>query len=350
MCWRRVVLGLGCLLAIACDEPIGLQVAGPGSLRITVSTTGLEPDSDGYFVIVAGLNVATISASAQWTDPSVQVGEHSVLLGGTAANCTVTSLNPVAIKVRAQTLTTVTFAVQCVSTHGSLHITTATSGVDLDPNGYYVCLDPTAGSYGTSCTYRQPIAVNGAVTVTVGAGDHHVLLEDIAGNCAVSGDNPRVVTTSVGNTIEVALSLTCTTLPRLHVTTATTGAPVAPNGYSVCVDPAAGDTCHWSRNFAVNEAFTFAGVSAGAHTVVLNGAAGNCAISGGNSRAVTVPSAGSVDVTFSLTCALVERIAFSQNGQIDVVHADGSALAIVTAGHAPAWAPDGTRLAYESSA
>ncbi|OLD89516.1 MAG: hypothetical protein DMD38_05110 [Gemmatimonadetes bacterium] len=448
MCWRRVVLGLGCLLAIACDEPIGLQVAGPGSLRITVSTTGLEPDSDGYFVIVDGLNVATISASAQWTDPSVQVGEHSVLLGGTAANCTVTSLNPVAIKVRAQTLTTVTFAVQCVSTHGSLHITTATSGVDLDPNGYYVCLDPTAGSYGTSCTYRQPIAVNGAVTVTVGAGDHHVLLEDIAGNCAVSGDNPRVVTTSVGNTIEVALSLTCTTLPRLHVTTATTGAPVAPNGYSVCVDPAydyyddlycysgapqpiglsgaltfgvsvgnhtvllngvpdncviggtnprpasatgtdttqvpfnitcappgsvhvsistvgvdidpdgytvcidqpAGDTCHWSRNFAVNEAFTFAGVSAGAHTVVLNGAAGNCAISGGNSRAVTVPSAGSVDVTFSLTCALVERIAFSQNGQIDVVHADGSALAIVTAGHAPAWAPDGTRLAYECSA
>src|SRR2546427_4227098 len=116
------------------------------------------------------------------------------------------------------------------------------------------------------------------------------------------------------------------------------------------MDQPAGDTCHWSRTFAVNEAFTFAGVSAGAHTVVQNGEAGNCAISGGTPGAVTVPSAGSVDVTFSLTCALVERIAFSQNGQIDVVHADGSALAIVTAGHAPAWAPDGTRLAYECSA
>src|SRR2546427_5636200 len=116
------------------------------------------------------------------------------------------------------------------------------------------------------------------------------------------------------------------------------------------MDQPAGDTCHWSRTFAVNEAFTFAGVSAGAHTVVLNGAAGNCAISGGNSRAVTVPSAGSVDVTFSLTCALVERIAFSQNGQIDVVHADGSALAIVTAGHPPPRGPGGTPPADEGSA
>src|SRR4029077_13889902 len=118
---------------------------------------------------------------------------------------------------------------------------------------------------------------------------------------------------------------------------------------TVCIDWPPGEACHWSRNFAVNEAFTFPAVSAGAHTVVLTGAAGNCAISGGNSRAVTVPSAGSVDVTFSLTCALVERIAFSQNGQIVVVHADGSALTIVTAGHAPAWAPDGSRVAYERS-
>ena len=139
-------------------------------------------------------------------------------------------------------------------------------------------------------------------------------------------------------------------MPEGRIWGSTAAVDIDPDGYTVCIDQPAGDTCHWSRNFAVNEAFTFAGVSAGAHTVVLNGAAGNCAISGGNSRAVTVPSAGSVDVTFSLTCALVERIAFSQNGQIDVVHADGSALAIVTAGHAPAWAPDGTRLAYECSA
>src|SRR5256885_2862385 len=60
------------------------------------------------------------------------------------------------------------------------------------------------------------------------------------------------------------------------------------------------------KNFAVNEAFTFAGGSAGAHTVVLNGAAGNCALSGANSRAVTVPSACPAAVTFSLPCAIVE--------------------------------------------
>src|SRR3989441_2287957 len=354
-----------------------------------------------------------------------------------ALTCTVTGLG-----------LTVQFAVQCVSTHGSVHITTATSGVDLDPDGYLLCVDPYEGYYGTTCTYGQSIAVNGAVTVAVSAGDHRVLLNGIAGNCVLRGENPKVVSTSVGNTAEVALSLTCAALPRLHITTATTGGQVDPNGYGVCVDPqydyyddlycyagapqaiglngtltigvpagnhtvlvsdvadnctvgganprpvsatasdttdvpfsitcappgsvhlststagvdvdpdgyyvcidqSPNETCHWSRHFSVNEGFTFDAVSVGAHSVVLYGAAGNCAVSGDNPRTVTVSSGSTVDVTFLVTCVLAERIAFSQNSQIAVVHADGSALTTVTSGRAPAWAPDGSRLAYECSA
>jgi len=70
MCWRRAVLGLGCLFAIACDEPTGLQVAALGSLRVAVSTTGPDPDPDGYFVIVDGLQLTTIGASAQCASAS----------------------------------------------------------------------------------------------------------------------------------------------------------------------------------------------------------------------------------------------------------------------------------------
>ncbi len=448
MCWRRAVLGFGCLLVVSCDGPTGPQLVGPAMLRVTVSTAGPDPDPDGYLVIVDGLQLATIGVSDQWIDSTLHLGSHSVLLGGTAANCTVTSPNPVPIYVKTHTLATATFVVQCVSTHGSLHVTATTSGADLDPDGYVVCVDPSTGYYGTSCAYGQSITVNGAVTMSVSAGDHRVLLQGIAGNCVVSGENPRVVSTSVGNTAEVPLSLTCATLPRLHITTATTGGQVDPNGYTACVDPqydyyadlycysgapqaiglngtltigvpagnhtvllndvadnctvgganprpvsaTATDTtqvpfsitcpppgsvhvststvgvdvdpdgysvcidrspseaCHWSRPFSVNDGFTFNAVTAGAHSVVLSGAAGNCAVNGDNRRTVTVPEGGTVDVTFSVTCVLAERIAFSQNGAIAVVHADGSALTTVTSGRAPAWAPDGTRLAYECSA
>src|SRR6266704_1687957 len=117
MCWRRAVLGFGCLLVVSCDGPTGPQLVGPAMLRVTVSTAGPDPDPDGYLVIVDGLQLATIGLSDQWIDSTLHVGSHSVLLGGTAANCTVTSPNPVPIYVKAHTLATATFAVQCVSTH-----------------------------------------------------------------------------------------------------------------------------------------------------------------------------------------------------------------------------------------
>ena len=73
MCWRRAVLGFGCLLAISCDEPNGPQLVGPPILRVTVSTTGPDPDPDGYFLIVDGFVVLNIGATAQWADSTVRV-------------------------------------------------------------------------------------------------------------------------------------------------------------------------------------------------------------------------------------------------------------------------------------
>src|SRR3989442_8255284 len=184
MCWRRAVLGLGCLFAIACDEPTGLQVAALGSLRVTVSTTGPDPDPDGYFVIIDGLQLTTIGASAQWIDTTVRVGQHDVLLGGTAANCTV-SPNPVTVQVKAHTITTATFAVQCVSTHGSVHITPATSGVDLDPDRHLLCVDPYESYYRTTCTYGQSIAANRAVTLACSARRQRAPLNSTDANSAM---------------------------------------------------------------------------------------------------------------------------------------------------------------------
>ncbi|HLB81842.1 MAG TPA: hypothetical protein VJJ54_02030, partial [Gemmatimonadales bacterium] len=43
--------------------------------------------------------------------------------------------------------------------------------------------------------------------------------------------------------------------------------------------------------------------SAGSHTVVLSGVAGNCTVSGGTSRTVSVPAGGTASTSFSVSCA-----------------------------------------------
>src|SRR5207253_1748558 len=47
---------------------------------------------------------------------------------------------------------------------------------------------------------------------------------------------------------------------------------------------------------------TFSGLSTGSHTVVLSGVAGNCSVSGGTSRTVTVPAGATASTSFSVTC------------------------------------------------
>lgn len=61
------------------------------------------------------------------------------------------------------------------------------------------------------------------------------------------------------------------------------------------------------ERFGINDATTYTGLSAGSHTVVLSGVAGNCTVSGGPSRTVSVPSGGTAAVGFSVTCSTPNR-------------------------------------------
>src|SRR6266581_8463352 len=70
-------------------------------------------------------------------------------------------------------------------TEVALRVSVVTTGVDIDPDGYSVALDGEPG---------RSVAVDGAVTFTaVTTGSHSVALAGIAGNCQLSGPNPRQV-------------------------------------------------------------------------------------------------------------------------------------------------------------
>ncbi len=173
------------------------------------------------------------------------------------------------------------------SSGGTIVVSTSTTGSSL-PSGYTVTVDGTTS---------QSIGINSSVTFTgLAAGGHTVVLSSVPANCTVSGGTSQTVTVPSGGTATATFSVTCTTPPgNLTATTSTTGSSL-PSGYTVTVD---GTT---SQQIGINNSVTFTNLTPGTHTVQLGGVANNCTVSGGTSRAVTVPSGGTATVSYSVSC------------------------------------------------
>src|SRR5438874_13506741 len=100
-----------------------------------------------------------------------------------------------------------TFTIACATLPpptGDLTVTTATTGQDLDPDGYTVTVD---GGQSRS------LGVNTSTTYSgLTATSHTVELTGIAGNCTESGQNPRTVSVSTSGTT-TTFTITCAALP-----------------------------------------------------------------------------------------------------------------------------------------
>jgi hypothetical protein len=298
--------------AVSCTTP------GPstGALEIITTTTGSDPDPDGYSLRLDTGTPQPISSNATLTLVNLTAAQHSVRLLGMAANCSLTGANPAQVSVPVGGTATVSFSVTCVpntATTGGIQISVATTGSSPDLDGYSLSVDG-----GTA----QHVDVNGSRTVgSLSQGSHSVLLGGVAGNCTVGGDNPRAVAVTAGQNAPVAFAVTCTTpapgTGSIRITTATTGSPADPDGYTVKVDN--GNT----QPLDINGSKTIDGLEAGSHSVELGGVAQNCTLSGDNSRSVTVTAGQAANVSFAVACVAtapslnlrIDRIYLTQSTQ-----------------------------------
>src|SRR5207247_555781 len=257
-----------------------------GDLTVTAATTGQDLDPDGYTVTVDGGQSRSLGVTAS-TTYTLTAASHTVELSGIAANCTVSGQNPRTVTVPTGGTTT-TFSITCTALPpptGDLTVTAATSGQDLDPDGYTVTVD---GGQSRS------LGVTASTTYTLTAASHTVELSGIAANCTVSGQNPRTVTVPTSGTT-TTFSITCTALTgSLDVTTTTSGGTPDPDGYTVSVSGGGGGSQHIDPNASL----TFFNLAVGSHTVTLSGIAPNCSVSGGTQRNVTVPPGGATSMPF----------------------------------------------------
>ncbi len=110
----RIALLLSAVLVVtSCgsDTPSEPE-ATTGSITVTVATSGVTLDSDGYVVRIGAVE-QTIGVDGSVTFSGITTGSQSVTLEGIASNCTPMESNPQSVTVMADQTVTVRFTVTC---------------------------------------------------------------------------------------------------------------------------------------------------------------------------------------------------------------------------------------------
>jgi hypothetical protein len=276
------------------SAPVTFSITCPtvaaGTLEVTVSTSGSDPDPDGYAVVVDGGTPQPIGNNASITLTSVAAGTHTVRLDGVAANCSVSGPNPQAVSVPASGSATVTFAVTCAAIQpstGTLRIVTNTSGSDVDQDGYVIRVNN-----------REPTEMDpdDEVRLDLEPGTYTVTLSGAAENCTVSDDEQTAVVTA-GTTEVVEFEITCNAVTGLRVITETSGPDQDDNGYVLLLDGQ-----DFGRLDNTGER-TIPELAPGEYIVELGEVADNCEVADENPRTVAVTAGEIAETEFSVTCS-----------------------------------------------
>jgi TolB protein len=226
---------------------------------------------------------------------------------------------------------------------GSARVNIATTGGDLDLDGYQLVID--SGR-------RLGVGVNAvAVLDSLSAGAHLLSLEGVADNCTVAGEHPLSLTIGSGGMAEVHFSVVCV-VTGISVTALVTGSDMPP-AFSVLVD---GER---AASLVTNGgSVLISRLSPGNHTVELSGTASHCAVAGSNPITISVARGTAVPVNYEVVCARSDKsIAFVLDSVVNafvtrwivVADSNGTSVLPLDAGHSPAWSPDGTRLVFSTT-
>jgi hypothetical protein len=270
-----------------------ITVPQVGTLEITTTTSGQEPDPDGYLVSLDGSEPVAVGSDAILRLTDLSTGAHSLELSGLAGNCTVPSGTRIDVSITADEVASASYVISCAPTIGTIQVTTTSAGNPPDSNGYRLLVDGVD---------NQPMAAQATVTLpSVSPGNHTVGLGDLAGNCAVTGENPRSVAVVAGDTADITFEIVCQEQPpatgTLELTNSTSGPNQDADGYRFRIDNGA------AQAIGVNASATVSGLAQGAHKVDLTDLASNCSVGGQNPRDFSVPAGGSVQVAFVVTCS-----------------------------------------------
>jgi YVTN family beta-propeller protein len=246
------------VLTVTCQAP-----ANPSSLRLTTTTSGGDPDLDGYTYALDGDAPASIGSNTFITIGGLLPGTHQLVVGGIAANCTLAGGTTRSVTLTAGTTLDVQLAVTCIGSSPTIvatfPLTGAPYGVAVSAAGVIY-----AAQIGGSTLARGDLATQSFTgTVTVGSTPPHVafnpagttayatlqtgqglVVVDVATNTLtttvplasdgfnliVAPDGQRVYVTTAAGTLYVVDAATNTVITTLAVGAAANGLAFSPDG------------------------------------------------------------------------------------------------------------------------
>ena len=181
----------------------------PVGVSLTIKTTGVELDRDGYLVAVDSVDgsvVPTVGSIFTHLDP----GNHTITLTGLATNCAIAGPSSQTVTIVADEVTPIAFDVVCTPTTGVIRVTAPTRGPV--PNVRYnvgICY------YRGNCFDYGPdplgdLAPNDTLIAQAqgSEGESTLYISNIPPNC-IARDPAIEVSVKLGDTVDVAFAVAC---------------------------------------------------------------------------------------------------------------------------------------------
>ena len=333
---------LGAILAAAsCDDPN--EPPHPGAIRVVVAPSGEDVSTNELQLNIENGTTRQFALRGipELTIPGLTPGAHTLRLHGMAVNCAVAGQNPRSVTVVSDDTTMAQFLLVCEARVGSVRVATATTGSDIDPDGYTVVVD--GGQ-------TRAIPVNGSATITnVREGPRLVTLAGVSPNCAITGPDTISVAVTLGGTADAAFALECVLSGNLAVAVATTGVDLDSDGYRVAVQSRS-VSFTGELDITVNGSGMLSRLRPAAdYNITLQGVAENCAIVGAYLQVVAVTPGATTNVTYSVSCGPPRLLAIVRDGDIYSIKSNGSGVTRLTTepttDGGPAWSATG-RIAF----
>jgi WD40 repeat protein len=223
---------------------------------------------------------------------------------------------------------------------GSLRVITATTGSQLDPDGYSVSVGGQVRSIGA----------NDSITIDqIPAGSVRVELGGVEFNCSLTTPQTVDVVVASGSVARTAFAVGCmATTGTIRVASTTSGRNIDPDGYTLSLNGIPQGTV------AVTGVRLFPGLAPGVYSVVFGGAAENCELDTPTATATVTAGAETTVSLIALCTAPLRNVivfpnAVSNGSRLSAVNTDGSGLQVLsslTELAKPEVSPDGLEIAY----